>query len=274
MAASRKPTLLLTAAPPRNHSNLHAQPPTDPTPRALVEKAITLRQDHDAPTRYTYFKLSHLKNSYKEHVVFGKKLFVDTTTLYEYTWIGDLPYGRVVEVQGKPLTGDALAAEQTRYDQAVADHAGLGPAARAKIDHLTMVGSDFKLKDLLTPAYTLAEIRQDQIAGTLTHVIDCVPTPSTDHPATRHEQLWITDSGLILRESFDVLADEPQLLRGSHSQSDYQIIDGNPLPLHDVGHVYFFSPARKAIILIETEDTFSRFRRFNVSTRILPADSP
>jgi len=182
MAASQKPILLLTAAL-LSTPQLHAQS-VSLSPRALVEKATALREDTSSRTRYTYFKLSHLKNSYKEHVYFGKRLFVDITTLYEYTWIGDLAYGRVVVVQGKPLTGDALVAEQARYDQAVADHSGLGEAARAKIDHLTMIGNDFKLKDLLTPAYTLTELRQEQIAGTLTHVIDCVPTPSTDalHP--------------------------------------------------------------------------------------------
>jgi len=64
------------------------------------------------------------------------------------------------------------------------------------------------------------------------------------------------------------------MLRDSHAQSDFQLIDGGLLPLHNVGHVYFFNPLRKAIILVETEDTFSRFRRFNVSTRILPTDDP
>jgi hypothetical protein len=274
MDALRKRFLLAAAL--LAGTQLKAQTPADLTPRALIEKAATLRRDKSSPTRYTYFKLSHLKNSYKEHVVFGKRLFLDNTTLYEYTWIGDLPYGRVIELQGKPLTGDALAQEQARYDQAVADHSGLGSDARAKINHLTLIGDDFELKDLLTPAYAVTEIRQEQIAGNLTHVIDCVPTPSTDprHPAaTRHNQLWITNSGIILRESFDVLADEPQLFRGSHSQSDFQFIDGNTLPLHNIAHVYFFVPARKAVILVEAEDTFSRFRRFNVSTRILSPEN-
>jgi hypothetical protein len=276
MPLSRRSGLLLAVALIALRTGL-CQTPEDLNPRALIEKAAALRQDNSSSTRYTYFKLSHLKNSYKEHVIFGKRLFLDTSTLYEYTWIGDLPYGRVVEVQGEPLTGEALAKEQARYDQAVADRSGLGPAARAKINHLTMISDDFKLKDLLTPAYTLTEIRQEQIAGTLAHVIDCIPMPSADplHPAaTRHYQLWIAGSGVILRESFNVVADEPQLLRDSTSQSDFQLIDGNVLPLHNVGHVYFFIPARKAVILVETEDTFSRFRRFNVSTRILPTDDP
>ncbi len=254
----------------------HAQP--NPTPGTLIEKAIAASKDTSSRTRYTYFKLDHLKNSYREHVFFGKRTFVDTTTLYEFTWIGDLPYGRVVEVQGRPLTGEALAQEQARYDQAVADHSGLGVVARAKINHMGLIGSDIKLTDLLTPAYRLTEIRQETIDGHLTHVIDCVPIPSTDtlYPAaTRHAQLWITDSGAILRKTFDVLADEPELLRGSHVQFDSQLINGDLVPLHDLVHVYFFLAPRNAVIVLDGESTYTRYRRFNVTTRILPAgDQP
>lgn len=224
-------------------------------------------------TRYTYFKLDHLRNSYKEHVIFGKRLIVDTTTLYEYTWIGDLPYGRVVERQGKPLAGEALAQEQARYDQAVADHSGLDKVARAKIEHAHLLDTSDDLAAVLTPAYTLTELRQETIDGHLTHLIDCVPTPSANAPlATRHYQLWITDSGAMLRRIIDVLADEPVMLRGSHEQFDNQLIDGDRLPLHNLVHTYFFSAARNAIILLDEEETYSRYRRFNVTTRIVPTN--
>jgi hypothetical protein len=246
-------------------------------PHSLVENALTAQRAKPAVPRYTYFKLDHLKNSYKEHVVFGKRLIVDTTTLYEYTWIGDRPYGRVVELQGKPLTGDALALEQARYDQAVADHSGLDKVARAKIDHAYLLDTTDDLAAVLTPAYTLTELRQETLFDHLTHVIDCVPVSSIDPahpPATKHYQLWITDLGVILRKVIDVLGDESVMLRGSHEQFDNQLIDGDRLPLHSLMHIFFFSTERHAPILLEEEEIYTRYRRFNVTTRILPSGVP
>ena len=277
-AALHTPTLPLAA----QSAPAPSAPPL--SPRALIEKAIAIDSDKTPKTRYTYFELEHLENRFcKGRPILYNGLpilkrgtrFVNTTTLYEYTWIGDLPYMRIVERQGKPLTGDALAKEQARYDQAVADHSGLGLEARARIIHQTLVDPDIRLTDLLTPAYALTELRQETLAGNLTHVIDCVPVPSTGplHPAaTEHIQLWITGSGAILRKITDVLADEPEVLQGSHMQFDSQLIDGTLLPQHELMHLYTPKVVKGSIILIDLERTYDRFRRFNVTSRVLPAD--
>jgi hypothetical protein len=201
----------------------------------LIEKAILLRDGDKVLPRYTYFMLSHAQNRTP-----NGKLFLDSTTLYEYTWIGDLPYGRVVELQGKPLKGKALADEQARYDKAVADHGGLDVDARAKAKHYYLLDTELRLEPLLTPAYVVSELRLEGLAGSTTHVIDCIPAPSQDsaHPAaTRHATLWIMDSGAILRENYEVVADEPDRLHGSHGQADFQLIDGNQLPRHSFFHL-------------------------------------
>jgi hypothetical protein len=262
-----------------------AQSAPSPTPNSLIEKAIALDNDKASKTRYTYFELEHLENRYYKGrpilyngipILKSGTRFIDITTLYEYTWIGDLPYMRVVELQGKPLTGEALAREQARYDQAVADHNGLGRGNRAKLIHQTLVNPNVQLADLLTPAYTLTELRQETLSGSLTHVIDCVPAPSTDpaHPAaTEHLQLWITGSGDVLRRITDVLADEPEVLRGSRLQIDSQLIDGTLLPLSERTRLYTPKVVKGSIVEIDLERTYSRFRRFNVTSRILPAAS-
>ena len=182
-----------------------------------------------------------------------------------------MPYARVVEVKGKPLKGKALVDEQARYDKAVADHAGLiAVPAKAQAQHPHYVDSSLRLEPLLTPAYALSELRQETLAGNLTYVIDCTPISSTDsaHPtATRHATLWITDSGVILRETYEVVADEPDTMHGSHGQDDFQLIDGNLLPEHSFFHLN--APNGNTG---DFEDTYSRFRRFNVSSRIVPAN--
>jgi hypothetical protein len=243
--------------------SLTAQPTPAPTPSVLIEKAIASRNSDKILPRYTYFMLSHTQNRTQKG-----KLFVDDSTLYEFTWIGDLPYGRVVEVKGKPLKGKALTDEQARYDKAVADHANLD-IVPAKLKNAYRLDTALHLEPLVTPAYAISELRQETLAGNLTHVIDCAPVPSTDsaHPtATRHATLWITDSGVILRETYEVVADEPDKMHGSHGQDDFQLIDGNLLPQHSFFHLN--APNGNTG---DFEDTYSRFRRFSVSTRIVPA---
>jgi hypothetical protein len=242
---------------------LTSQSTAAPIPRALIEKAIALRNSDKILPRYTYFELKITQNRTPKG-----KLLVDDSTLYEDTWIGDLAYARVVEVKGKPLKGKALAGEQARYDKAVADHGGL-VALPAKVKHAYLLDTSLRLESLLTPAYVVSELRQVTLAGSVTHVVDCTPAASADvtHPvATRHATLWITDSGVILRETYEVVADEPDKMRGSHGQNDFQLIDGNLLPQHSFFHLN--APNGNTG---DFEDTYSRYRRFNVSSRIVSA---
>jgi hypothetical protein len=242
--------------------SLVSQSAPAPAARALVEKAIAFKNSDKVLPRYTYFKLKITQNRTARG-----KLFVDDSTLYEYTWIGDLPYARVVEVKGKPLKGKELADEQVRYDKAVADHAGL-TSLPPKAKHPYLLDTSLRLDPLITPAYAVRELRQETLGGAVTHVIDCTPAPSMDaaHPAaTRHVTLWIEDSGAILREAYDLIADESDKRSGSHGQDDFQLIDGNLLPQHSVFHLN--APNGNTA---DFEDTWSRFRRFNVSARIMP----
>jgi hypothetical protein len=247
-------------------------------PQSLLRKAIALDLETNTRTRYTYFELSHDQNAYKEHVFFGKRRTFDRTALYEYTWIGDRPYGRLVQINGKPLDSDAETQEQKRYDQALAERTGLGIAERVKIDRASLIDVGLNIDPLADPGYSLSEIGKETLAGVATHHIQCIPAPagtSADHPlGTRHVDLWITDEGAILREAYQVVTDEPTLLRGSHLQLDFQVIDGDVVPLHQSSEAYIFSAARKAIMVISGDNTFSRYRKFSVSTRMFSPDTP
>lgn len=235
-----------------------------PAPRALIERAIAITQGDKQLPRYTYFMLDHSQNRTQKG-----KVFLDTTTLYEFIWIGDLPYGRIVELQGKPLRGKALKDEQARYDKAIADHEGLDVGSRAKAKHYSLLDTGLRLGPLLTSAYAVSELRQETLAGSVTHVVDCIPTASVgvNQPAaTRHVTLWITDSGVILREMYQLVADESDKRRGSYGQQDFQVIDGNQLPQHRFFHLN--APNGNTG---DFEYTYSRFRRFSVSVQIVPS---
>src|ERR1700704_2215400 len=84
----------------------------DSEPLSLLRPAF---QKMDLPTgtrtRFTFLDLCHNVN-FNER---GRKS-VDDTHLCDVTYIGDLQYSRLMEVEGKPLQGRQLAKEQHRYD--------------------------------------------------------------------------------------------------------------------------------------------------------------
>lgn len=239
-----------------------------PSPRELLQQAVersTFQKDQNH--RFTDFDLEHTQNRNEKG-----KLYDDTTTLYEDTWIADLPFKRVVELNGKPLTGKALSVEQARFDRAVRDRSALDLSARARLIHAQFYSAHFQLDQFADPSYRLTELRQEPLNGQLTRVIDASPIPSTDplHPTpTRHALLWMTSqSPMLLRSEFDLVGDEPNFLHGSHGQQSYLVLDGVPLVEHALIHFYVLNQGKT--ITVDTEHTYSKYRRFTATTRMLP----
>jgi hypothetical protein len=114
---------------------------SDPEPVSLLRPAFEkIDQAKGAYTRFTFLDLNHNMNFNEK----GKES-ADETHLYDVTYIGDLQYSRLLEIDGKPLTGKELAQEQERYDDAVREHSALDDAARAKILHQSMKNFGFSL---------------------------------------------------------------------------------------------------------------------------------
>jgi hypothetical protein len=237
---------------------------------ALVQAALQrMIQADDTKTHFTRFDLEHTVNHNKKG-----KLTSQYTALYEDTWINDLPYKRLVEWNGKPLTGADLAAEQARYDQAVADRQKLDLASRAVLMHQKLTNTNIGLNKIITADYRLTELRQQTLNGQLIHVLEADPQPSLDpaHPIPQQRfELWITDADpILLHISCDLLDDEPPNLRGATFLSEYQMIDNLPLPSHETSHAYM--SLEKKIILVDSEHTYTRYRRF--STTVTMTSSP
>ena len=152
------------------------RPPPSRDPSTLVKAALhRMEQADDAKTLYTRFDLEHTVNHNKKG-----KLTSQYTALYEDTWINDLPYKRLVEWNGKPLTGADLAAEQARYDKAVADRQKLDLASRAVLMHQKLTNTIIRLNKITTPDYRLVELRQQTLNANSS--TSSKPTPS--HPST------------------------------------------------------------------------------------------
>ena len=241
--------------------NRLAQPQNETDPTTVLRLAVNkFEKAKDSKTRFTYLQLNHTQNFNEK----GKKT-VDYTQLFEVTYIADLEYLRLLEVDGKALSGKALAAEQKRYDDAVRERSALDGFARAKIQHQKMLDAGVNFADLLTK-YRSSAVNLVSMDGCDCTLVDLVPMSSE---AKKHFRLWIDAStSEIRRLDFEQLADERELLSGGTGTVTYQYLEGIPLVVHS--HFDFRAMLNNQTIRVVADHTYSRFRKFSVTTTILP----
>ena len=274
--------VLLGCTAAADHRHLKAQTSPPPATTELVREAVAgLSEQAQATHRFTYFELAHTQNRNEKG-----KLYYDRTTLTETTYIADLPFDRLVEVDGKPLTGKALAEEQSRYDQAVHDRSALDASARARLDHQRLIKAGLPYSQLTT-RFHLTDLRTEEASAQPAHVIDATPIPSTN-PAlpteSRHVRLWITSPAPgttphLLRADFDYLTPEKidgnEIEPGSHGSITFTLIDGVAVPAHiELHSTVLAGGANGKPIQVDVDRTFSRYRQFTSTIRILPVESP
>ncbi len=243
------------------HVGLRAQTVSDADPTALLQRAVDrYEQAKASKTRFTYLELSHTQNFNEK----GKKT-VDYTQLFEVTYIADLEYSRLLEVDGKPLKGRALEDEQKRYDDAVLERSALDGFARAKIQHHRMLDAGVKLRDLLTE-YRVSGAQEGSMDDCKCVLIDLVPLSDT---AKKHYRLWI-DPGMseIRRLDFEQLAYEGQFLSGGNGTETFQYLDGIPLVVHS--HFDGRALLNNETVRVVADHAYSRFRKFSVTATIVP----
>ena len=239
-----------------------------PDPVGLTRRAVDRMDDaKTAAHRFTDFDLAHNQNRNEKG-----KLYADSLDLYEDTWIADLPFKRLVAVNGDPLSGKDLAREQKRYDDAVHDRIALDDSARARLVHERFMDAGLDLDAVLTPTYRLQALRQETVAGRNALVIDAIPVQATaSRPAAPiHYTLWIsTEDPALLRFTFEATSNTPRLLQGSHGEKDFTLVEGTPLPSHSRMHGLVL--VGQETITVDSEHTYSKYRRFTATTRMLPA---
>lgn len=238
-----------------------AQSGSDVDPTSLLRAAIEkYGKANDLKTRFTYLELVHTQN-YNER---GKKT-VDYTELFDVTYIGDLQFARLLEVDGKALKGKALESEQRRYDDAVRDRSALDGFARAKIQHQKMLDAGVKLGDLINE-YRSSAVDQAKMDDCNCVVIDLVPISSD---AKRNYRVWIDPlTNEIRRLDFDQLVDSGDVLRGGKSAQTFKYLDNVPLPAHS--HFEGNAALNSKTVRIVADHTYSHYKKFSVTTTILP----
>lgn len=240
------------------------RPENDLDPATAVRLAVEkYERGQDSRTRFTYFELAHIQNFNQK----GKKT-VDYTERFEITYIADLEYSRLLEVNGKALSGKALKAEQKRYDDAVRERSALDAPARAKIQHRKMLDAAINLRDLVTQ-YRSSIV--DQVTGEdcTCVVLDLIPVSSR---AKKHYRLWI-DPGTseIRRVDFEQLADKGEFLSGGKGTTTLQYLDGVPSVVHS--HIEGRGALNNQIMRVVADHTYSQYRKFTVTTTIVPVGS-
>jgi hypothetical protein len=236
-----------------------AQGEGDPT--ALLRVAVDkLTEGKQAKTRFTYLDENHTLN-------FNDKgrLTADYKQLFEVTYIADLQYERLMEINGRALEEDEQASEQKRYDKAVRDRAELDDKARAKLQHQMFKNAGVDVAKLTTD-YRNTVVGREMIGGIDCLVIDSTPLSDAQH---KHYRVWLdTAEGRMTRLRFDQLSDDGDMLQGGSGVLLWVYMDGTPL-LSEV-HVDANVKNGKDRVRVVTHHVYSRFRKFSVSSTIVP----
>lgn len=224
--------------------------------RAALDK---FGQTKESRTRFTYLDLNHTLNFNDK----GKKT-VDYTQLFEVTYIADLQYSRLLEVNGKALKGKPLDEEQKRYDDAVRERSALDDNARAKIQHQIMKDAGIVLGDLKDYRNIVAEHASIDNR-------DCIVIDSTPLTTTRLKQYryWFDPAKEeVLRVDFNQLSDTSDMLSGGTGRLEWIYMDGTPLLVHS--HIDANTFLGKKRVRLVVDHDYSRFRKFSVTTTIVP----
>ena len=231
----------------------------DPAEQKLRAALDKLEQAKQSKTRFTYLDLHHTQNFNEK----GKKT-ADITQLFEVTYIADLQYSRLLEVDGKALKGKALEAEQRRYDDAVRERSALDDNARAKIQHQVMKDAGITVGPLRDYRNTVAERAVVDDRDCL--VIDSDPVTSARRKSFR---IWLDPAKEeMVRMEFTQLADEGDMLSGGSGSLEWTYVDGTPLLVRS--HIDANSLNGKRWVHLIVDHDYSRFRRFSVTTTIVP----
>ena len=244
---------------------LLSQTNPDPTPllRAAIEKGRPADSDK---MRFTYLLQEHSQNFNQKG-----KLISEVTRRYEIIYIADLEYMHLLEVNGTPLTGQALADEQKRYDDAVRERTALDANSRAKLMHSKHRNVTIGFGDIVTKFHNTV-IDHRQLNGRDCLLIDSMPLETVADAPKRHLRIWLDpQKSEFLRMDFDLLADEESILLGSKGSFNFTHIDG--VHLDSIDHFDYIVPAKdnkKHIIRGVSDQTFSNYQKFVSTIRILP----
>lgn len=238
-----------------------------PDVQALLSAAIeNFRVSEQGTTRLTYRILEHQTNFNDK----GKKT-AEITRLSEMLYLSGRPYVRLLAIDGKPLSGKNLKAEQRRYEEAIKRGNGFTEKQRFEQNKGKYWQVHVRFSKLLTD-YDSHIQGNASVDGHNCVVLDAIPRPGAP---PRHLILWIDPhSKVLIKVAFDLLADEGDLKKGSSGWMLFQPIeDAIVMVASHIDYQIAFGSRDKHPIRMITDSTMSDFHRFASTSTILP-DSP
>jgi hypothetical protein len=248
-------------------------------PALLARMSSNRDANRELSQQFTSDELWHNRN-------FGKngQITEDDAAKYENVFVEGLPYQRKVEQNGKPLTGDAAAAEEKRYEQAVAERRRMSLEEKRRGLHWSLHSS--LPMCCLTTLFENRIVRHETIEGRDTVVVESTPRADA-RPANRDEKTslnwkettWIdSEDAMPARIVVESLADQEHLAKGNSLQLDFDRVadapasDGLPeravwLLRHCISRFHLKMPWSGTSGT--TEQTWSNFKKFRVDMRLL-----
>lgn len=229
--------------------------------------------------QYTSDELWHNRNFDK-----NGKLTLDETAKYENIALEGLLYRRKVEQNGKPLSGKEVAAEQARYNKAVAERRAMTPAQKRLSLHRSY---NFSLPlAYLATLFDNRALRREQLNGRDTLVVESTPKadakPANDAEKSSldwKETTWIDIADAMpARFEAEQLVDKKQFLKGLTIQmDDVRIVDAagvngaSAKPIWLLNRTVARGQFKMMWIKVSyvTEQSWSNFKRFHVDMRLL-----
>ena len=234
---------------------------------ALVQAALNrLNAAETEHARFTDFQLHHVINFNAS----GYKVY-DNTQLYEETWINNLPYHRLVENNGKPLTGAALQTEQNRYNDAIVNRQPLGNSQRILDDGLKLASIGTNILDVLKPEYNLIEVNRIKSPhGDLRVIVAVLVNPVTSASACPWRYtMWISESSpTLFRYRADVPVNGSESCRDAFDDRSFDIVYGYPELIHRHDSIFVLTSA--GFNQIEDDRVYTKYRRFTATVTMRP----
>jgi negative regulator of sigma E activity len=237
---------------------------------SLLNRALNLLKTSEASkTRFTYSRLEHQRTFNTK----GKQIG-EITRLFEVTYLFDLEYTRLLEINGKPLQGRILEAEQKRYSDAYNQRKGLNAQQRSELAKGKFKNVTFHMGELLT-VYDNRVIGHEVVSGRNCVVIDAMPKASVSDAPKRHAVLWIDPAnGEMLEFAFDLLADEDDLLKGSKGSFRMQSIHGVSVDTEQhLDYLLLAKKGKKDVVRLVEDVTLDNYKEFSSISRIVSAEA-
>jgi negative regulator of sigma E activity len=248
--------LILVLAP-----SLHAQ--TAPaSPQALAADAKAhLKKSQMEELNYTFI------DTERDHTHLAYRFSSNHTTVSETIALLGTQYTRRLQVDGKPLAGDALKHEQELYEQAIKDRQSVEDVRAKEKGHFQHKST--YPTDLLTN-FDIRILGHEPIDGRPCTILRFVPRSGAQPPQSSRVTWWVDDSTHdVLREDRELVATEDKFLPGSVFSTRYAFVDNVMLPRDSTADLNWNEPAIKnrGVHLIATH-TFTNYRRFRTTVTI------